>query len=325
MKKTISNYIYNGKTDFSKSLRLFTVFLLSFLLLSVFISFLYLFYNETKGFFNYNIDISTEILSNILLYLLKNYLLGISILLSTIFFILSINQINYDNKTMGKHGMKLIILVSISFIYSFSHHLTSAPFVQDGVYHFVTYILSAIIILFSMIAFYMPCCTNLNELVKVIKRDSKKNKNGFVLIKTSIFIYGLAILAYLYTDIFDFHVFIAPIMFIYFIVFCRSFDSNYINNIMKLKFEAAGFDISSIEDRFQKKELGESLYLLEKQAIVERVKDYETTRRIFKEKEDMDTVFTENNIKDKHYLIYVVRKDDNFTIVDLYGNLIVST
>lgn len=323
MKKMILGYINNGRTDFSKAIRLFTVFLFSFLLLSGLISFLYLFYSETKSSFTYNFGIFDDVVSDAILYLLKNYLLGISILLSTIFFIFSINHINHDKKTIGKHKIKLTLLVVMSFIYSFVHYFISSPFIEDNIYYFVTYILSAIIILFSMIVFYLPYCTDLNELVKMIRMDYQKNQGVFVLFRTSVLIYVLMILTYLYAGFFEAHGTLAPMIFMYLILFSRASDSNYFNKIMKLKFEVAGFDISSVEDKFQKK-LGDSLYLCEKNKMIKKVKPH-IGKHQYPENKDIETIFEDNNIKGGQYLIIFLNKYNDFTVVDLDGKQLLSS
>lgn len=69
MKTYISNYIDNGKTDGSKSIRFFMVFLCSTLLSAISLSFLYVVYNETRGFISDNIHLSFGFLSDIFLYL----------------------------------------------------------------------------------------------------------------------------------------------------------------------------------------------------------------------------------------------------------------
>lgn len=320
MKKYISNYIDNGKTDGSKSIRFFMVFLSSIFLSAISLSFLYVVYNKTKGFVSANINVSFSFLSDAFLYLAGNYLFGAFILLSMIFALFSLNHVNHDKKSVGNHKYKLGILIPALFIYSFFNHMSSLEFVQDDLYYFLTYSLSLLIMSFTVIVFYIPFSTNLKEILNIFKHDQAM----FFIFKALILFCFFFALIFLYTDSSDFSFAIMPLG-VAFLLFVLRFTSGreYGNELMKLKFELSGFDISGIETKYQSR-LNQSLYFSDVEGIHSQLSAYKVNDKLREIKEAFRKHLEENQAY-QHMFIFIKEEEKKLYIIDLDGNTVTSS
>ena len=327
MKTRISSFIDNGKTDGSKSIRFFIVFLSSLLLSAISLSFLYVVYNKAIGLVSDNTNLSFDFFFNALSYTVNNYLLGSSMLLSAIFFIFSKNHVRYNKKNMGKHGFKLSFLITLLFFYSFSNNLSSFRLVQNDLYYFLTYTLSSLVMLSSIIIFYLPISTDFKEIMRVLKADSEHNKTMFFIAKASTFTFISLSIAILYTEFYNLHIVTLLALLSLYLLFAARliFISGVVsfNDLMRLRLELNGFDISAIETRF-KSYLSNSLFFSNVKGINNELAKYESNDELFNAIKKINNYLKEHKAQDDIF-IFIKKEKSNFTIVDLDGNVVVST